>query len=82
MILVDIYVPSVDKTYDFMLDENAVLSSVMIEISEMLTRKTGSDRHPAYKDFVLYYADRELPLSLDKSLFESGVSDGDRLILV
>lgn len=82
MILVDIYVPSVDRTYDFMLDENAELSSVMIEVSEMLARKTGSGRPGADNDFVLYHSDREAPLSINKSLYESGVGDGDRLILV
>lgn len=82
MILVDIYVPSVDRTYDFMLDENADLSSVIIEVSEMLARKTGSGKSGDANDFVLYHSDREVPLSVNKSLYESGVGDGDRLIMV
>ena len=82
MILVDIYVPAVDDTFDFMLDENASIAAIMIEISEMLTKKTGSGKLSDKNEFVLYDAERQTPLISNRSLFECGVGDGDRLIIV
>lgn len=82
MILVDIYAPAVDRTYDFMLDENADLNAVMLEVSEMIARKTGSERPSDAEDFLLYLAETGTPLPPGKTLFENGVRDGDRLILV
>ncbi len=82
MILVDIYAPVVDQTYDFLLDENADLSSVMLEVTEMIAKKTGSDRPSDAEDFILYNAERGTPISSASTLYESGVRDGDRLILV
>ena len=82
MILVDIYVPAMDKSYDFMLDENVNVSALTTEITEMLAKKTGSDRCADRNEFVLYHVNREAPIPAGKSLYESGVRDGDRLILV
>ena len=39
MILVDIYVPSVEQTYDFNIDENAPVSSVIEEVAAMVSQK-------------------------------------------
>lgn len=82
MILVDIYSPAVDQTFDFMLDENADFASVMLEVTEMIAKKTGSEKPGSARDYALYNADKEQPLSEGKTLFESGIRDGDRLILV
>lgn len=82
MILVDVYAPAVDQTYDFLLDENADLSAIVLELTEMIARKTGSEKPGNAGDFVMYHAGMESPLSMSKTLFENGVRDGDRLILV
>ena len=82
MILVDIYSPAVDETYDFMLDENASLNAVMLEITEMIAKKTGSDIPPDTEAFILYHAGKAMPVQADRTLFENGVRDGDRLVLV
>lgn len=82
MILVDIYVPAVDQSFDFMLDENADLSAVVLEVTEMIAKKTGSERPEDPGAFAFYDPEREHPLSDEKSLYESGIRDGDRLILV
>lgn len=84
MIMVDIYMPAIDESFDFMIDENADLDVVVLEVSEMIARKTGSELKPESDGdgFVLYYMDRRVPLMSDKTLYESGVRDGDRLILV
>lgn len=82
MILVDIYVPSVDQTFDFELDENADIRSVLIEVTGMLARKTGSEKAGDAAAFILYNADKGQPMADDRTLHESGIRDGDRLILV
>lgn len=82
MIMVDIYMPAIDESFDFMLDENADLDVVILEVTEMIARKTRSELRPSDDGFVLYYTDRKVPLSPDRTLYESGVRDADRLILV
>ena len=82
MILVDIYVPAVDETYDFMLDENADLSAVLLEVTGMVAKKTRSVPPANIGEFILFFADRATPLPLNRTLYENGVRDGDRLILV
>ena len=44
MILTDIYIPAVDASYDFMLDENVPAIQVMEEISEMISKKKSRSR--------------------------------------
>ncbi|CBK75874.1 hypothetical protein CIY_34180 [Butyrivibrio fibrisolvens 16/4] len=39
MILVDINVPSIDKYYDFLLNENTPIASIIDEITEMIGQK-------------------------------------------
>lgn len=82
MIMVDIYMPTIDESYDFMVDENADLDVVILEVTEMIARKTRSELTANEEGFVLYFADRKVPLLSDKTLYESGVRDGDKLILV
>ena len=41
MILTDIYIPAIDGNYDFMLDENAQLTQLIAEISEMISKKVN-----------------------------------------
>ena len=82
MIMVDIYMPAIDESFDFMLDENADLDVVILAVSEMIARKTRSEIKPGDDGFVLYYVDRKVPLAADRTLYESGVRDGDRLIMV
>ena len=82
MILTDIYAAAVDQTFDFMLDENAELSSVLLEVTDMIARKTGSKNPENARDFMLYLVRRETPLPLNMTLYECGVRDGDKLILV
>ncbi len=39
MILVDVYIPSLDETLDFRIDETAKVTNVVQEISEMMCKK-------------------------------------------
>lgn len=82
MILVDIYIPSVDKTYDFSLDETAKIQIVIEEIVEMIGQKehttiTGDTS-------ALWLCDsltkRRLPRT--SPLEDCGIHNGSSLLLV
>ena len=45
MILVDIYVPSMDETYDFQLDENAEIEKIILEVVGIISKKTKRKYH-------------------------------------
>lgn len=82
MILVDIYIPAVDETYDFMLEENVETDKIIDEITEMITKKMkgGSTEHTS--EFLLYSMATERMLERRKSLQQNGVQDGTKLMLV
>ena len=82
MILVDVFVPSVDKTYDFQINENAPIYTVLEEISEMIGQK---ERSGVVGDVnKLQICDRESRSVLDKNrtLADYEISTGKSLILV
>ncbi len=82
MILTDIYIPAIDGTYDFMLDENAQLTQLIAEISEMISKKVNEAKLEQIGEFVLYSMDTGSMLDLRISLYENGIRDGSRLLLV
>lgn len=82
MILTDVYIPAVDGSYDFMLDENVPVIQVMAEISEMISKKVKEEKPEEVADFVLYSMDTDTLLDVGMSLYENGIRDGSRLIFV
>ncbi len=82
MITVDVYVPSLDNTFDFVLDENCPVSRIIEEMTEIISRQTGSSAAGNRDTFFLYKMQGELLLNGDDTLFSSGVRDGHRLLLV
>lgn len=81
MILVDIYVPSLDKTYDFQVDEKAPVESLIVEITEMIANETRSPRKGDGK-FYLCSMDQQRILSGKSTLAECKIRNGCRLMLV
>ncbi len=82
MILTDIYILAIDGNYDFMLDENAQLTQLIAEISEMISKKVNEAKLEQIGEFVLYSMDTGSMLDLRISLYENGIRDGSRLLLV
>lgn len=82
MILVDIYVPSVDKTYDFQLNEGIDIRTVVEEISEMIGQKEHSKIVGSTGDLFLCHYKTKRILDKGESLREAGVVTGDKLLLV
>lgn len=82
MILVDIYVPAVNQTYDFSLDENARISLLLEEISGMICQKEQCQLRGSVKELLLVSQSKKKILNSEKTLSYYRVNQGDRLMLV
>ena len=82
MIMVDIYVPSVGRQYNFSLEEQTSISVLTAEISEMICQKEGCYLIGEPEQLTLSCVEKELILSPDASLSQYGIKNGNRLILV
>lgn len=82
MILVDIYIPSIDEVFDFELDEQARVQQLTKEIIEMISQKTKSKFLGDSEEFILYNMTKKYPLRNEVSLLAGGVANGDRLMLI
>lgn len=80
MIYVDVYVPIIDKVYDFNLDENATVAILIDEIAEMLSQKEQSKISGDPYEIVLCLEEDSLVMPRNKTLSECGVHTGSRII--
>lgn len=81
MILVDVYIPAVEQMYDFRLEEACCPDVIIGEICEMAEQKEQMVPEEQGR-FVLMDASMRCMLPFDRTLAESGVTDGHLLILV
>ncbi len=82
MIMIDVYIPSLGATYDFRVDETTKLTSVVQEISEMLTNKYKSTLNKTAEEFMLCSITDGRILNSNISLTENNVTNGCRLLMV
>lgn len=82
MILVEIYVPAVDERFDFELDENVKIGQIIEELSEMLNKKVKSPVSTSAEGFILCTTAQNEILSRERTLYQSHVRDGHRLLLL
>lgn len=82
MILVDVYIPAVDDSYDFRLDEDVAVENIIAEISEITVRKMKSSETGQRTDFALYSLEQKRALEKNRSLYSNGIRDGSRLMLL
>lgn len=82
MILVDLYLPVLDKTYNFRLDENAHVEDVTEEIAEVICQREQTTLLGNAADLLLYQTSTHHILSASSTLSDSGIASGDRLSLV
>ena len=75
MILVDIEVPALNKAYDFRLDERLCTAQILEEISVILFQE---DR----KDLLLCSCEQKRILPPDRTLWQAGIGNGARLLLI
>lgn len=81
MILVDVYVPALDKTFDFRLDEKAKVGQIMIEMQDIFKKKL-KEIGDKKQDFMLCSMEQKEELPIYKTLSECRIKDGSRLMLV
>lgn len=82
MILVDIYIPAVDDTYDFLLDEDTEAGKLVLEICEMVSKKIQGGPVKNTAEFMLYHMDKNKVVEKMYTLRMAGVRDGSRLMLI
>ncbi|MBQ1597358.1 MAG: EsaB/YukD family protein [Candidatus Weimeria sp.] len=82
MINVDIYIASLDQNMEFRLDEDAKVRTVLSELMNILETLTKTAVEADYATFSLCSQRLELILNQELTLSESGIRNGDHLILV
>ena len=82
MVLVDIYVPAVDKRYDFQLDEKVPIHVIIEEITEMIGQKERMTVAGDIGGMILSDQVRGIILPKDRTLHGCGIGNGSRLLLV
>ncbi len=82
MILTDVYIPSIDDSYDFMLDENVPVEQIITEISEMVSKKVQGRMPENGTGFMMCSMDKNEILDRNQTLHGNGIRDGSRLMLV
>ena len=82
MINVDVFLPALEKTYDFNVDENTTTALIIEEIAVMICQK---ERYPDVKDsgqLLLCCIDSKKNIRPDPTLNENGIVTGSRLMLL
>ncbi|MCM1159236.1 MAG: hypothetical protein NC300_08955 [Bacteroidales bacterium] len=82
MILVDVYIPSLDEVYDFKVDETAKIINVVQEISEMICKKYKTELNEESKNFFLCSVENGEVLNSNSTLAENKIYNGSRLFIV
>lgn len=83
MVLVDIYVPAIDQTFDFNLNEGALTASVLEEVGEMIAQMTqnGQEKLAEVGKLVMCNMDNKTILPENMSLSQCGIHNGTRLLV-
>ena len=82
MIVVNIRVPALEKTYNFSVEEKARIDDLIEEIVELVKQKEGVQFHGSMDQLALCAVEKGLQCNKGCSLSDYGVCDGDELILV
>lgn len=82
MKIVEVFVPAVDKVYDFRLAEQASVEELVDEIIEMICQREQCTLAGEAGALSLWRAATNMLLLPNTSLSAYGISNGERLILV
>ncbi len=82
MVLVDIYVPSTDREYNFQLEQNATVHAVIEELIELIAQKEKCSFQGSSSQMTLCSRDSQSILDKGKTLAQCGIKTGSRLIFV
>lgn len=82
MIIVDVYVPVVNKNYDFSINEKSKISFVIEEISEIIAQKEGCSTIKNPESFLLCNSSDHTIFNPEKTVSSYSIGNGARLMLV
>lgn len=82
MILVDVYVPSFDSTYDFQLDEDVKIGLLIEEMGEMVCRREHCQINGKMENLLLCSLDTREIIPKHLTLSKYGIKAGARLMLL
>ena len=82
MIILDVYVPAVDKTYNFSLNEDVDIGTIVAEITEMIEQREKMKYAGNIADLNLFSSKSENALPKKNSLSDCYITSGSRLILI
>lgn len=82
MIYVDVYVAPLQKSYEIRCDENARVEVLKREIGQLLAEEENWQEGLRTEGLWLCCVEQERALEADRTLRESGVVNGNRLLLV
>lgn len=81
MISVDVFVPVLDKSYDFSLSEDAPVGAIVEEIVEMICQKEHWKEAENTQNLILSSPQLRCVLHSNTTLARADVTTGARLIL-
>lgn len=81
MLTIDIFVPIIEKDYDFSVDENIKIETITEDIIDLIFQKEGYSSQDAF-GMCLFSQEKEQILPPDLTLWECEIDNGDRLLLV
>lgn len=82
MILVEVFVPMLNRGFDFQLDEKGLVEDITEEIAETVCQSQQCILKGKYEDLILCKAGNHRILAAEMSLVDAGVRTGDRLTLL
>lgn len=82
MIMVDVTVPSIGRKYNFSLESQAHVSTLIAEITEVICQHEDCHLEGETGSLVLYSEDKNLILAPDALLGQYGLLNGADLILI
>ncbi len=82
MIMVDVYVPAMDREYDFRLNQDVEICRIIEEISEMIAGKEHSEIVGNREELMLCDRRNGRILDRNKTLSTCQIQTGSSLLLV
>ncbi|MGN0621786.1 MAG: hypothetical protein ACI4I9_07955 [Porcipelethomonas sp.] len=82
MIIVEVFVSAVDKSYDFKLNENVPSVLLAEEICEMVCRKEQCRIQGNTEDLLLCCINSKQVIPSEKSLSDMNIHTGEKLVLI
>lgn len=82
MLHVDVYVPALDVSYEFSLNEHAKVSMLIDEMTHIISQKEQKVWEGNVEELLLCSLSSARPLPMEQSLYQCKVCPGSRLLLL